>query len=80
MNKLSKYMFAFGIIIIVVSVIRWAIVFSDMSQCAFGCAFGLVFLGFADIYNARKTMEDKFEKQDERINAFEKWLRKQEFK
>jgi len=80
MNKLSKYMFVAGIIVIALSIIRWFIIYNDPSQGVLGIAIGIILLGFADIYSERKNVQKHLDKTDKRIDAFQKWVTKDEFK
>ena len=80
MNKLSKYIYWLGISIVLLSVIRWFIAWYDPSQAILGTAIGIIIMGFADIYNERKIVQERLDKQEKRIDAFSKWYTKEEFK
>ena len=80
MNKLSKYIYAVGIVIILLSIIRWFIIWYDPSQAIMGSAIGIILLGFADIYNARKIVGGRLDKLDNRVDAIVKFYTKEEWK
>ena len=80
MNKLSKYIYGVGLGTVILSIVRWFILFYDPSQAILGVAIGIIIMGFADIYNERKYVQYELDKQDKRIDAIVKFYTKEEFK
>ncbi len=57
-----------GIVIIIASVIRWFFLYPDYSQLTIAVGVGVIFYGFAYVYNVLKVMDKqmgKFEDNEE---------------
>ena len=77
-NKLSIIGGSFGIGIIICSIIRWFIIWYDISQMIFGVSIGITFCIFSYIYNWMKIQDDNNQKLNKRLDAFTEWWSKQE--
>ena len=69
MNKISKCLIIAGVSTIILSILRWFILWYDPSQAVLGVAIGIIIIGFGDIYNARKVMEERISAVDKRIEG-----------
>ena len=67
-----------GLTIILCSIVRWFIIWYDPSQMIFGVSVGVVITVFSYIYNWMREQDEENIKVNKCIDAFSKWLIKQE--
>ncbi len=73
MKPLTIAGFVLGIFIIVVSTIRWYIIFYDPSQALMGAFIGLVILGGSWLHNLIMNLVKKQETIDKQMDAINKF-------
>ena len=73
MKPLTIAGFSLGIFIIIVSTIRWYIIWYDPSQALVGAFIGLVILGGSWLHNIIMKVIDKQEDIDKQMNAINKF-------
>ena len=64
-----------GITIIVASIIQWFFLFQDYSQLAIVGVIGVVFIGFAYIYDTMKRFDEQIDEFDKALDAFNIFFR-----
>ena len=77
-HKIHKLTIAIGIIgifVIIASTIRWFFLFPDYSQFIIAVGIGVVFIGFAYIYETLKRMDEQFIEFDKALDAFNIFFR-----
>ena len=79
MKLLTKAGFSLGLFVIIVSTIRWYIIWYDLSQAAMGVSIGLVILGGSWLHNMIMNVIEKQGIVDKQINAINKFYMKEEF-
>jgi riboflavin transporter FmnP len=80
MKLLTITGFSLGIFVILVSTIRWYIIFYDPSQALLGAFIGLVILGGSWLHNLIMKVMKKQEIVDKQINAINKFYMGEEFR
>ena len=75
---ISKIGLTLGILVIISSVIRWFFIYYDPSQMILGVVIGIIVCGFAYMNDWMKNQEEEMSKTSKRLDAFTKWLGKQE--
>ncbi len=79
-HKLSIVGGAIGIAVMVISAIRYFLIWDDPSQGIIGISIGVIILGGAYVYNWMKEVDERFEKLNKRLDAFTDWWAKQELR
>ena len=79
MRLLTIAGFFIGIFIIIVSTVRWYIIFNDPSQAFMGVVIGLVVLGGSWLHKIIIDISNRQDKIDKQINAINKFYIKEEW-
>ena len=80
MKLLTKAGFSLGIFVIIVSTIRWYIIFYDPSQALMGAFIGLMILGGSWLHNIIMNVVKKQETIDKQMNTINKFYIGKEWK
>ena len=67
-----------GITVVLISLIRYFIIFNDPSQGILGASIGAIIILGSYIYNWMKMQEGEYSKLNKRLDAFTDWWTKQE--
>lgn len=73
MKLLTKAGFSLGAFIVIVSTVRWYIIYYDPSQALMGAFIGSIILGGSWLHNMIIKVIDKQETIDKQINAINKF-------
>jgi H+/Cl- antiporter ClcA len=71
---------ATGIVLIIISLIRWFLMWYDPSQAILFSFIGAIIFIFSYIYNWMRNIEIDYQKLEKRLNDFSTWMTKEELK
>jgi len=79
MKPATIFGFTLGIFIIIVSTIRWYIIWYDPSQAFIGAFIGLIILAGSWLHNLIMKIYDRLDLVDKQINAINKFYMKEKW-
>lgn len=74
-TKITKVGYAGGIIVILASIIRWFLMYPDLSQAILGISIGIIVGGFAYVYQRLVEISDDIADLNTGLDGLNIWTR-----